>query len=136
MSTLRTNALEGVDAKNSITIVAGAGNVTTTNVQEGLIKFFTNIDGDASSISTRDSFNQSSITDSGTGDQVYVFTNNMANNDYSQNTGANSASGHLSMIYNEGEMTTGQTRTYIIEVYANNPTDSDVVVNTIAGDLA
>ena len=36
MSTLRTNALEGVDAKNSITIVAGAGNVTTTNVQEGL----------------------------------------------------------------------------------------------------
>ena len=30
MSTLRTNALEGVDAKNSITIVAGAGNITTT----------------------------------------------------------------------------------------------------------
>ena len=29
MSTLRTNALEGVDAKNSITIVAGAGNITT-----------------------------------------------------------------------------------------------------------
>ena len=38
MSTLRTNALEGVDAKNSITIVAGAGNITTTNVQEGLAK--------------------------------------------------------------------------------------------------
>ena len=38
MSTLRTNALEGVDAKNSITIVAGAGNITTTNVQEGLCK--------------------------------------------------------------------------------------------------
>ena len=38
MSTLRTNALEGVDAKNSITIVAGAGNITTTNVQEGLNK--------------------------------------------------------------------------------------------------
>ena len=40
MSTLRTNALEGVDAKNSITIVAGAGNVTTTNVQEGCLKYF------------------------------------------------------------------------------------------------
>ena len=38
MSTLRTNALEGVDAKNSITIVAGAGNITTTNVQEGIGK--------------------------------------------------------------------------------------------------
>ena len=40
MSTLRTNALEGVDAKNSITIVAGAGNITTTNVQEGLNKAY------------------------------------------------------------------------------------------------
>jgi hypothetical protein len=38
MSTLRTNALEGVDAKNSITIVAGAGNVTTTNVQEWYVQ--------------------------------------------------------------------------------------------------
>ena len=45
MSTLRTNALEGVDAKNSITIVAGAGNITTTNVQEGLTKGWDNFDG-------------------------------------------------------------------------------------------
>ena len=43
MSTLRTNALEGVDAKNSITIVAGAGNITTTNVQEGLCKAWVNL---------------------------------------------------------------------------------------------
>ena len=42
MSTLRTNALEGVDAKISITIVAGAGNITTTNVQEGLAKAWLN----------------------------------------------------------------------------------------------
>ena len=45
MSTLRTNALEGVDAKNSITIVAGAGNVTTTNVQEGLGKSWIKMNG-------------------------------------------------------------------------------------------
>ena len=53
MSTLRTNALEGVDAKNSITIVAGAGNITTTNIEQGLAKvwFFTETLGaaDASS---------------------------------------------------------------------------------------
>ena len=119
------------------TTIVGEGGTTTTNLQQGLIKFFTNIDGDASSISTRDSFNQSSTTDSGTGDQVYVFTNNMANNDYSHTTAANSASGHLSMIYSESEMNTSQTRTYVIEVYTDNtPTDSDVVVSTIAGDLA
>ena len=63
MSTLRTNALEGVDAKNSITIVAGAGNITTTNVQEGLNKVWIDITGQA----LNDSFNVASITDTGTG---------------------------------------------------------------------
>ena len=65
MSTLRTNALEGVDAKNSITIVAGAGNITTTSVQEGLCKQWCNFVG--SSASSNDSFNTASITDNGTG---------------------------------------------------------------------
>ena len=118
------------------TTIVGEGGTTTTNLQQGLNKFWNNVDADASSIATRDSFNQSSIADGGTGDYVFVFTNNMANNDYSHTTGANSASGHLSMIYSEGEMNTSQTRSYVVEIYANNPTDSDVVVNTVAGDLA
>ena len=71
MSTLRTNALEGVDAKNSITIVAGAGNITTTNVQEGLCKAWCV----ASQPGTvEDSFNISSQGDGGTGE------NNLTNN--------------------------------------------------------
>ena len=65
MSTLRTNALEGVDAKNSITIVAGAGNITTTNVQEGLVKAWLNYN--QSTPATVDSFSISSVTDSTTG---------------------------------------------------------------------
>ena len=69
MSTLRTNALEGMDAKNSITIVAGAGNITTTNVQEGLNKCWINFDG-SGTIATRDSFNVSGITDDSTGNDV------------------------------------------------------------------
>ena len=79
MSTLRTNALEGVDAKNSITIVAGAGNITTTHVQEGLVKvwcYWENSD------TVRDSFNSSGLTDNGSGDATYSYTNNMANDDY------------------------------------------------------
>ena len=79
MSTLRTNALEGVDAKNSITIVAGAGNVTTTNVQEGLCKVWCYWE-DTNTV--RDSFNSSGLTDNGTGDATYSYTNNMANDDY------------------------------------------------------
>jgi hypothetical protein len=82
MSTLRTNALEGVDAKNSITIVAGAGNITTTNVQEGLAKCWVNFDGNDSTPSARDSFNLSSIADSGTGDYELSITNAFSTGDF------------------------------------------------------
>ena len=78
MSTLRTNALEGVDAKNSITIVAGAGNITTTNVQEGLCKGWINYKG-TSTNEVRDSLNNSSVTDNGTGDYQFNHTNNFNN---------------------------------------------------------
>ena len=79
MSTLRTNALEGMDAKNSITIVAGAGNITTTNVQEGLAKVWVQFDGQASGAASRDSFNVGSMTDGGTGNYTVNFSNNMSN---------------------------------------------------------
>ena len=65
MSTLRTNALEGVDAKNSITIVAGAGNITTTNVQDSLTKSWINLDG-SGTVAILESLNVGSITDQGT----------------------------------------------------------------------
>ena len=83
MSTLRTNALEGVDAKNSITIVAGAGNITTTNVQEGLCKAWCSLDGTTSDASFKQSFNMSSVTDHGTGTFTVTFTNAMSNLTYS-----------------------------------------------------
>ena len=74
MSTLRTNALEGMDAMNSITIVAGAGNITTTNVQEGLTKVWCRWDTD-SSHSIEDSFNVSSQDDDAVG-QTGIHTTN------------------------------------------------------------
>ena len=74
MSTLRTNALEGVDAKNSITIVAGAGNVTTTNVQSGLAKVLVAMNSTATALGTSN-LNLSSGTDNGTGDYTITTTN-------------------------------------------------------------
>ena len=76
MSTLRTNALEGVDAKNSITIVAGAGNITTTNVQDGLAKQTIQYSGSDNTI--QGSTNTSSVTDNGTGNFTVNYTNNFA----------------------------------------------------------
>lgn len=93
MSTLRTNALEGVDAKNSITIVAGAGNVTTTNVQEGLCKVWSTYEQDTNSL--ENSFNVSSQSDDATGRTTITFSNSFNNVDYSftgtvfDGTGAN-----------------------------------------------
>jgi hypothetical protein len=83
MSTLRTNALEGVDAKNSITIVAGAGNITTTNVQDGLAKAWVNFNGEGT-IATRASLNVASLTDNGTGNHEYNLTNNMSSANYAR----------------------------------------------------
>ena len=82
MSTLRANALEGVDAKNSITIVAGAGNVTTTNVQDGLCKAWGNYNQKTPVLN--DSFNVSSLEDFSTGLGRLNFTSNMNNGDYAQ----------------------------------------------------
>jgi len=81
MSTLRTNALEGVDAKNSITIVAGAGNITTTNVQDSLAKSWINLDG-SGTVAILESLNVGSITDQGTGQYLTTFSNNFQTADY------------------------------------------------------
>jgi|5_EtaG_2_1085323.scaffolds.fasta_scaffold199300_2 hypothetical protein len=131
MSTLRTNALEGVDAKNSITIVAGAGNVTTTNVEQGLAKQWCRI-VQTSTQSVADSLNTASITDNGTGKTIYTFTNAMrAGTDYSILGTANQegCGGEHS------EMAAGQ---YEIRVQANDGSlaDGSQVSTAIMGDLA
>ena len=81
MSTLRTNALEGVDAKNSITIVAGAGNITTHNVQDSLAKSWINLDG-SGTVAILESLNVGSITDQGTGQYLTTFSNNFQTANY------------------------------------------------------
>ncbi len=81
MSTLRTNALEGVDAKNSITIVAGAGNITTTNVQEGLAKAY-GLFNQTTSAADGYSLNVGSFTDVSAGAINFNFTNSFSDANY------------------------------------------------------
>ena len=95
MSTLRTNALEGVDAKNSITIVAGTGNITTTNVQSGLAKSWINFNGE-STIAVRDSFNNSSIGDNGTGNYTVTRTSTMSDTNYTHGGMAGASTNNMS----------------------------------------
>ena len=133
MSTLRTNALEGVDAKNSITIVAGAGNVTTTNVQEGLAKVWAAVFYSSGTPTVSDSFNVSSLNDDGTGDYDANFTSNMGS--------ANYGAGAIA-IFNTRVATFASTdaslfniKVYDISVGATSASDSSSRF-TIHGDLA
>ncbi len=78
-SKLVLDNLAGRTTAGSISVVA-EGNGTTTNLQQGLCKFFTRTV--AAGTSTNDSFNQSTLTDTATGKQDFVFTNNMASVNY------------------------------------------------------
>ena len=133
MATLKTNTLTGTTTAGSIA-VTGEGNSTTTNLQQGLGKFWSNWDGE-STVATRDSFNQSGLTDNGTGDYTTAFTNNMGNDDYAHVGCVNSADGHIFGIEREAQNTTSQCRNYVFDT---NPTatDTNVVVASVAGDLA
>tara|TARA_B100000900_G_scaffold372905_1_gene353126 strand:- start:321 stop:731 length:411 start_codon:yes stop_codon:yes gene_type:complete len=67
MSTILVNTLTGTSTAGSI-VVTGEGNSTTTNLQQGLAKSWVTFD--MASTTPDDSFNNSSLTDSGTGDFI------------------------------------------------------------------
>jgi len=60
---------------NTSVTVAEGGSATTTTVQ-GLVKCWSHFNG-TGTVATTDSFNQSSLTDAGTGVYTIVMTNNM-----------------------------------------------------------
>ena len=76
---VQINQLRGIDTAGSIAI-QGEG-TATTNLQQGLCKAWSNLQG-KSTASIVDSFNTSSMSDQGTGLYNTVFTNNMNNDDY------------------------------------------------------
>ena len=134
MSTLRTNALEGVDAKNSITIIAGAGNVTTTNVQEGLLEQWVSYN----QTSIVDSFNTTSFTDNGTGDYTHTHTNAMNNALYSVSISSKRATStnNSGSQHQDGTFTTAAFEMLFVE-FDNDPShDVDMAFTAIHGDLA
>ena len=79
MSTIKTNTLTGTTSAGSI-VVTGEGGSTTTNLQQGLCKAWSQHNG-AGGIA--DSFNSSHTTDHGTGDNTFSFTAPMGNTNYS-----------------------------------------------------
>ena len=74
MSEIKTDKLTGTSTAGSI-VVTGEGNSTTTNLQQGLAKFWIAMNGTGTPAAI-DSFNVGSITDVGTGNYKFNFSNN------------------------------------------------------------
>jgi len=130
MSTLRTNALEGVDAKNSITIVAGAGNVTTTNVQQGLAMSWITFTS-ASSFTNHDSLNVTTLTDSGAGYGTVTMTNVMNSIYHTVHSTSNDDNAHAG----SGSHTTANYQLFS-KNSSHSLTDATSQYGTVFGDLA
>jgi len=74
-SEIAIDKLKGASSAGSMTVV-GEGGTNTTNLQQGLAKAWVNYD--AVSQVTHGSFNQSSLTDNGTGDFTTTYSNNLS----------------------------------------------------------
>jgi len=134
MATLKTNTLTGTSTAGSIA-VTGEGNSTTTNLQQGLAKVWSNLE-QTSTYSTRDSFNLSSHGDGGTGVSILTFTTNFGNANHAS---ASMASNVNNVAGNDTDsliQTTSQLRVGLFDVGSNAAQDGSYVTVSIHGDLA
>tara|TARA_A100001391_G_scaffold184917_1_gene153126 strand:+ start:264 stop:677 length:414 start_codon:yes stop_codon:yes gene_type:complete len=137
MATLKTNTLTGTSTAGSIAIT-GEGNSTTTNLQQGLAKVWCDLNG-TGTIATRDSFNEASLTDNGTGSYNVNFTNNMGSANYSTTAGVNydsSGSTGSSVNPDRGNSTTALTFIEVRDAAQTADRDREHILVTVHGDLA
>lgn len=110
------------------TTIVGEGGTTTTNLQQGLLKAWSKVDGTGTA-TVNDSLNISGITDNSTGNYTLAMSNAMGVNTYAQTHGANC--GQQQII----SATTGAYR-----LQTSNSTgsvvDVSVIGSQISGDLA
>ena len=133
MSTLKTNTLTGTTSAGSI-LVTGEGGSTTTNLQQGLAKVWSN----QTTGTANDSHNSSGITDNGTGDFSVNFSNAMSSANYSSTLGgadANSNSALIVATNNGGGYATGSINYFVVNE-DSGATDYGPTCCTVHGDLA
>jgi len=130
-SELKVDKFTGVTTAGSIS-VTGEGNSTTTNLQQGLCKVWGKFDGTAGSVAYSDSFNTSGLTDLGTGEFQFLFSNNMANDDYATMCNCTFYSG---VTGGSDSPTTSAVKMFTANASATL-TDRDETCISIHGDLA
>ncbi len=128
-STLKINTLTGVSTAGSIA-VTGEGNSTTTNLQQGLAKSWITFKS-ASTFIERDSFNVSTLTDSGDGYGTVIMTSVMNSIYHTVHSTSNDENAHAG---------SGSHTTANYQIFSKNSshslTDADGQYGTVFGDLA
>ena len=112
----------------------GTTSVASTYVVNGSAKVWLNMDGTGTP-TARDSFNISSITDSGTGVYRGNFSTNMNNNSYSATTGVSESGvgGVARIAMGDGNQV---NNTLILPNNTSTSIDYKFITVTIHGDLA
>ena len=132
-SELRVDNLKGSTTGGSINVL-GEGTSATTNLQQGLAKAWVNFNGTGTA-AINDSMNVASLTDNGTGEFTFAFSNSMNNSTYSITSTSGSSNSWSSTEF-IGAYATGS---FNIETGAtNNSARHDWSSNNgaIHGDLA
>ena len=89
-----------------------------------------------STFAVNDSFNTSSITDSGTGAAEPNYTNNMANDDYSATSSAEKSASYHAIFHAAGTNPTTAKNGVNTASALNTAVDAEFVSYQICGDLA
>ena len=128
-----TLTVTGVHTIGTNAVATSDGGGATTSVVQGLAKMWFYKVTDGSSLA--DSFNASSVTDTGTGDFSVVFSNNMNNANYG--TGKGSTVAYDGQTSASGEQLAGiEASSLRIKMYQNGGISDAVCLGSIHGDLA
>ena len=124
MSTLKVNTIQNTAAAHSS---------TPQQIAEGRAKIWVNFDGEGT-VSIRDDFNVSSITDNGTGDYTVNFSTNMSNDDYAANVTPQRKAGTSEATADLFTLNSNNVRVLTLRVDSGANLDVGNVCVTIFGD--
>jgi len=136
MSEIKVDTLTGKTTANDITVTAGA--TATMSLEQGLAKAWVNFNG-TGTIAARDSFNNSSLTDSGTGSYVVVLTNSFSSINYvglGQSNQASDTDDNLNESTMPSSFAAGQYNLSTGIVSTNSRVDHSFIRSAAHGDLA
>jgi hypothetical protein len=134
-SEIAIDKLKGASSAGSMTVI-GEGGSTTTNLQQGLAKFWMNYH---SGTTINDSFNSTSLTDNGTGDYTMTIANDMANATYAVHHTSSDANTNASVIVpviQGSSLTTTLFKVYLLNEDVGVSDGSDPNAVSVLGDLA